>query len=68
MRQSTSELTARQVQILKELEKGKLYKEIAEELGISTGTMKQHVHKILKKLEANNRIEAVIIWRNNERV
>ena len=68
MRQPTSELTARQVQILTELEKGKLYKEISEELGISMGTMKQHVHKILKKLEANNRIEAVIKWRNDENV
>ncbi len=56
------------MQILTELEKGKLYKEISEELGISMGTMKQHVHKILKKLEANNRIEAVIKWRNDENV
>ncbi len=68
MRQPTSELTARQVQILTELEKGKLYKEKSEELGISMGTMKQHVHKILTKLDANNRTEVVLKWYKNQNV
>lgn len=66
MKQRITELTERQIQILSELEKGKLYKEISDELGISLGTMKQHVHKILKKLEVNNRVEAVLKWRNGD--
>lgn len=52
-------LTPREDQLLQLLSKGLLYKEIARELGITTGTVKQHVHKIYHKLQVNNRTEAI---------
>ena len=39
-------LTSREMELLTLLAKGLLYKEIAEKLFITTGTVKQHIHKI----------------------
>ncbi|MBK6823446.1 MAG: response regulator transcription factor [Saprospiraceae bacterium] len=36
-----------------------LYKEIADLMGITTGTVKQHIHKIYEKLQVSNRTEAI---------
>ena len=55
----TKKLTNRENQLLKHLAKGLLYKEIATELSITTGTVKQHIHKIYDKLHVNNRTEAI---------
>lgn len=52
-------LSARELEILNLLAKGFLYKEIAEKLFISTGTVKQHIHKIYEKLHVQNRTEAI---------
>jgi DNA-binding NarL/FixJ family response regulator len=52
-------LTEREVQLLTTLSQGFLYKEIASQLGISIGTVKQHCHKIYGKLNVNNRTEAI---------
>lgn len=54
-------LSAREVEILNCLSKGWLYKEIADRLQppITEGTVKQHIHRIYKKLEVNNRTEAL---------
>jgi len=52
-------LTKREFELLDLLSKGLLYKEIASELGITTGTVKQHIHKIYDKLQVNNRTEAI---------
>ena len=35
------------------------YKEIADSLQISTGTVKQHIHKIYGKLQVSNKTEAI---------
>ena len=43
-------LSNRENEILKLLAKGLLYKEIADQLGISTSTVRQHIHKIYEKL------------------
>ncbi|CAG0983112.1 partial Putative HTH-type transcriptional regulator YhjB, partial [Rhodocyclaceae bacterium] len=48
-------LTGRQRQILELLRAGKVNKEIANELGIGLGTVKQHVVAIFKKLKVRNR-------------
>jgi len=53
------ELTKRENELLHLLSKGLLYKEISQQLGITVGTVKQHVHKIYDKLEVNNRTEAI---------
>ncbi len=52
------ELGQRETEILGLLSKGFLYKEIADKLGITIGTVKQHTHNIYKKLHVNNRTEA----------
>lgn len=55
----TAGLTPRQTQILKLLRDGKGNKEIAYELGINIGTVKQHVVALFKKLNVRNRTMAV---------
>lgn len=52
-------LTKQQTVILGQLSEGLLNKEIADRLGISERTVKQHNNAIYKKLQVNNRTEAV---------
>ena len=52
-------LTNQQLLILEQLSQGLLNKEIADRLNISEGTVKQHNYAIYKKLQVNNRLEAV---------
>ena len=52
-------LSKRENEILLLLSKGLLYKEIADQLGISVGTVRQHIHKIYEKLHVQNRTEAL---------
>lgn len=58
---STEELalTKRETEILVQLSKGLNYKAIAENLFISTGTVRKHVENIYKKLQVHNKVEAV---------
>lgn len=55
---ASQELTQRQREILTLLRAGKVNKEIARELGIGLGTVKQHVVAIFKRLHVNNRAMA----------
>ncbi len=52
-------LSTREIDLLNLLAKGLLYKEIAEKLNITVGTVKQHIHKIYEKLQVNNKTEAI---------
>ncbi|WP_174615115.1 response regulator transcription factor [Virgibacillus ihumii] len=52
-------LTGREEQVLKLIAAGKNTKEIAGELFITTGTVRNYVSVILEKLEVSNRIEAI---------
>ena len=52
-------LSNREKEILQLLAKGLLYKEIAEQLTITTGTVRIHIHKIYEKLHVQNRTEAI---------
>ena len=52
-------LTAREKEVLEQLAKGMLYKEIAEQLGISFHTVRQHIGKIYEKLHVQNKTEAI---------
>jgi DNA-binding NarL/FixJ family response regulator len=54
-----SVLSPREREVLELLSKGFLYKEIANKLSISTGTVRQHIHKIYDKLHVQNRTEAL---------
>jgi DNA-binding CsgD family transcriptional regulator len=53
------DLTPRQLEILALLSAGKANKEIAAELGIGLGTVKQHVVALFRKLQVTNRTMAV---------
>jgi len=52
-------LSPREKEILQLLAKGLLYKEIAHQLHITTGTVRIHIHKIYEKLHVQNRTEAI---------
>ncbi len=52
-------LTTREKEVLEHLAKGMLYKEIAEQLGISFHTVRQHIGKIYEKLHVQNKTEAI---------
>jgi len=52
-------LTAREIEVLVWVEQGKSNNEIAQILGISHLTVKNHVQKILRKLNVQNRAQAV---------
>ena len=53
-----TDLTARELEILKLLSKGPTNKQIGRALGISDHTVRNHVFKIIEKLEASDRTEA----------
>lgn len=55
----TDILSKREREILELISKGFLYKEVAEKLFITTGTVKQHIHKIYEKLQVQNKTEAI---------
>ena len=52
-------LTPRERQVLDELVRGLLYKEIAEALGISMGTLHTYIRRIYEKLHVHSRAQAV---------
>ncbi len=54
-----STLTRREKDILEQLSKGLMYKEIGAELFISPETVRKHVYHIYEKLHVTNRVEAV---------
>ncbi|MDR6944134.1 response regulator transcription factor [Mucilaginibacter pocheonensis] len=54
-----NKLSAREAEVLNLLAKGFLYKEIAAQLFVSTGTIRQHIHHIYEKLHVQNRTEAI---------
>ncbi|HRG22601.1 MAG TPA: helix-turn-helix transcriptional regulator [Saprospiraceae bacterium] len=55
-------LTAREQHIIELLHKGLTYGEISSECHIAIGTVKQHVHHILHKMEAPNKTVAINLW------
>ena len=61
-------LTTRQYKILELVESGKRNKEIAKLLNIEAATVKNHMHQILKRLDASNRSEAASMFRRLARL
>ncbi|BAZ40807.1 two component transcriptional regulator, LuxR family protein [Calothrix sp. NIES-4101] len=57
----TNPLTQREQEILVLLAQGKTNQQIANALYITSGTVRVHVHTILQKLEARDRIQAVTV-------
>lgn len=54
-------LTPREVSVLERIAQGQSNKRVAEGLGISEGTVKNHVTKLIEKLGASDRTHAVTI-------
>jgi ATP/maltotriose-dependent transcriptional regulator MalT len=52
-------LTLREKEIMALLDKGLLYKEIAESVEVTLGTLKQYIHIIYEKLGVSNKTEAI---------
>jgi len=62
LQQKLESLTRREMQILREIAKGLSNKQVASVLHISEGTVKVHVKSLLKKLEAQSRVEAAVMY------
>jgi PAS domain S-box-containing protein len=58
------DLTPRQAEVLRLLEQGRSTKQIAQELHVSTETVKNHVRHVLRALGVNSRLEAVAAARH----
>jgi DNA-binding NarL/FixJ family response regulator len=56
------DLTPREQEILELIGQGLTNQQIAKQLVIEVGTVKNHVHSILKKLDASSRHEAAATW------
>jgi putative nucleotidyltransferase with HDIG domain len=54
-------LSGRELSVLQRLAEGKVYKQIAHELTLSTSTVRTHLHNIYGKLGAVDRAQAVLI-------
>ena len=59
-------LSKREQEILALLAKGYLYKEIADQLGITPGTVRVHLHTVYEKLHVSSRTEAVVKFLGKE--
>jgi two-component system NarL family response regulator len=57
-RMSSSELTSRELEVLRQIVDGKSNKEIANVLSISEATVKSHINNILSKLGVSDRTQA----------
>ena len=57
-----SRLTPRQVEIVELLARGCSRRETASILSISTETVKSHIRKMCNKVEADNRIQLIVMF------
>jgi DNA-binding NarL/FixJ family response regulator len=59
--QKMDQLTPRQYQVATLVARGLSNKEVARELGLVAGTVKVHMHQIIKKLGAKTRYEVIVM-------
>ena len=57
-------LSVREVDALRGLAEGKVYKQIAQELKLSVSTIRTHLHNVYRKIGAVDRAQAVLIARD----
>ncbi len=56
-----SPLTPMQEKALRGLAEGKLYKQIAADLGLAESTVRSHLHNLYRKLDVSDRAQAVLL-------
>jgi PAS domain S-box-containing protein len=61
-------LTPRQAEVLRLLEHGRSTEQIAQELHLSTETVRNHIRRLMRTLNAHSRLEAVAIGRREHLV
>lgn len=54
-------MSSRELEVVRRLARGMVYKQIAGELNLSTSTIRTHLHNIYGKLGARDRAQAVLI-------
>ncbi len=54
-------MSSREIDVLRRLARGLVYKQIASELGLSTSTVRTHLHNVYGKFGAMDRAQAVLI-------
>jgi DNA-binding CsgD family transcriptional regulator len=52
-------LTSREMEVLRHVAAGLQNKEVAQKLGLSVATIRNHIHNILEKLDVHSKLEAV---------
>lgn len=52
-------ITKREVELLEQLKEGRTYSQAALAMGISLGTVQRHIGSVYRKLQVNNKVEAV---------
>jgi len=57
-------LSSREIDALRGLAEGKVYKQIAQELTLSVSTVRTHLHNVYRKIGAVDRAQAVLIARD----
>ena len=57
-------LSVREIDALRGLAEGKVYKQIAQELSLSVSTIRTHLHNVYRKIGAVDRAQAVLIARD----
>lgn len=53
------DLSEREIEILQQLSKGLRYRQVAQNLYISEGTVRKHIENIYRKLQVHNKLSAV---------
>lgn len=59
---ATWELTRREQQLIPLIERGLTNKEIASSLNLSEQTVKNHIHRMMRKMQSSNRLEVCSTW------
>lgn len=63
--QEEIKLTNREIEVLEQLSKGLSYNIIADNLFLSSGTVRKHIENIYTKLQVHNKLEAIQKAKNN---
>ncbi len=66
-RENQFSLTERENAIMKELAKGLLYKEIADQMQVSVAKIRKQIHALYTRLQVSNRVEAIRAWSGEDK-